>query len=94
MFGPYENLMSFLDPLLGAIAYGAEVTQLGVIAYGAEVPAALAQLGRRGVDMAPSSAPQILAPSLVVTAWLSYTSRESRDCQWRIQDWIKGGAIS
>jgi hypothetical protein len=29
--------MSFLDPLLGAIAYGAKVTQLGAIGYGAEV---------------------------------------------------------
>jgi hypothetical protein len=29
--------MSFLDTLLGAIAYGAEVTQLGVIGYGAEI---------------------------------------------------------
>jgi hypothetical protein len=29
--------MSFLDPLLGAIANGAEVTQLGAIGYGAEV---------------------------------------------------------
>jgi hypothetical protein len=35
--------MSFLDPLLGVIAYGAEVTQLGAIGYGAEVRAALAQ---------------------------------------------------
>jgi hypothetical protein len=35
--------MSFLDPLLGAIANGAEVTQLGAIGYGAEVRAALAQ---------------------------------------------------
>jgi hypothetical protein len=35
--------MSFLDPLLGAVAYGAEVTQLDVIGYGAEVRAALAQ---------------------------------------------------
>jgi hypothetical protein len=35
--------MSFLDPLLGAVAYGAEVTQLGAIDYGAEVRAALAQ---------------------------------------------------
>jgi hypothetical protein len=35
--------MSFLDPLVGAVAYGAEVTQLGVIGYGAEVRAALAQ---------------------------------------------------
>jgi hypothetical protein len=35
--------MSFLDPLLGAIANGAEVTQLGAIGYGA--------------DMEPSSAP-------------------------------------
>jgi hypothetical protein len=32
-----------LYPLLGAIAYGAEVTQLGAIGYGAEVRAALAQ---------------------------------------------------
>jgi hypothetical protein len=36
-------LMLFLDPLLDAIAYGAEVTQLDAIAYGAEVRAALAQ---------------------------------------------------
>jgi hypothetical protein len=35
--------MSVLDPLLGAVAYGAEVTQLGDIGYGAEVRAALAQ---------------------------------------------------
>jgi hypothetical protein len=35
--------MSFLDPLLGAVAYGAEVTQLDAIGYGAEVRAALAQ---------------------------------------------------
>jgi hypothetical protein len=35
--------MSFLDPLIGAIANGAEVTQLGAIGYGAEVCAALAQ---------------------------------------------------
>jgi hypothetical protein len=55
-----------LDPLLGAIAYGAEVTQLGAIGYGAEVRASLAQPGRRGVDVAPSSAPQILAPSSVI----------------------------
>jgi hypothetical protein len=35
--------MSFLDLFLGAIAYGAEVTQLGTIGYGAEVRVALAQ---------------------------------------------------
>jgi hypothetical protein len=49
--------MSFLDPLLGAIAYGVEVTQLGTIGYGTEVRAALAQPGRRGADVAPSSVP-------------------------------------
>jgi hypothetical protein len=32
-----------LDPLLGAVACGAEVTQLGAIGYGAEVRDALAQ---------------------------------------------------
>jgi hypothetical protein len=35
--------MSFLDPLLGATAYGAEVTQLAAIGYDAEVRTALAQ---------------------------------------------------
>jgi hypothetical protein len=35
--------MSFLDPLLGVVACGAEVTQLGAIGYGAEVRVALAQ---------------------------------------------------
>jgi hypothetical protein len=33
--------MSFLDPLLGAVPYGAEI--IGAIGYGAEVRAALAQ---------------------------------------------------
>jgi hypothetical protein len=77
-FGPYKILIVFLDPLLGAIAYGAEITQLGAIAYGAEITQlgaigygaeirdALAQPGRRGVDVAPSSAPHILALSSVV----------------------------
>jgi hypothetical protein len=35
--------MSFLDPLLGVIAYDTEVTQLDAIGYGAEVRAALAR---------------------------------------------------
>jgi hypothetical protein len=55
--------MSFLDPLLGAIAYSAEVTHLGAIGYGAEIRAALTQPGRRGADVAPSSAPRSMAPS-------------------------------
>jgi hypothetical protein len=49
--------MSFLDPLLGAVAYGAEVTHLGAIVYGAEVRAALAQTDVVARDVAPSSAP-------------------------------------
>jgi hypothetical protein len=36
--------MSFFDLLLGAIADGAEVTQLGVIGYDAEVRVTLAQM--------------------------------------------------
>jgi hypothetical protein len=55
--------MSFLDHLLGAIDYGAEVTHLGIISYGAEVHAALAQPGRRGADVVPNSAPRSMAPS-------------------------------
>jgi hypothetical protein len=35
--------MSFLNSLLGAIANGAEVTQLGAIGYDAEVRVTLAQ---------------------------------------------------
>jgi hypothetical protein len=42
--------------MLGAIGYGAEVTQLGAIACGAEHRDMAA-------CVAPSSAPQILAPS-------------------------------
>jgi hypothetical protein len=34
--------MSFLDPLLGAMAHGAEVTHLGAMSYGTEVPSELA----------------------------------------------------
>jgi hypothetical protein len=55
--------MSFLDPLLGVIGYGAEVTHLGVISYGAEVRAALAQPRQHGADVAPSSAPRSITPS-------------------------------
>jgi hypothetical protein len=55
--------MSFLDPLLGAISYGAEVTHLGAICYGAEVHAALAQTRQRGADVVLSSAPRSMAPS-------------------------------
>jgi hypothetical protein len=56
--------MSFLDPLLGAIVYGAEVTHLGAIGYGAEVRAALAQSGRRDDDVASSSTPRSMTSSL------------------------------
>ena len=42
--------MLFLDPLFGAIAYGAKVTHLGAIDYGAEVRAALSQPRRRGAS--------------------------------------------
>jgi hypothetical protein len=55
--------MSFLDPLLGAIDYGAEVTHLGARAYGAEIRATRAQFGQRGFDVALSSAPRSMAPS-------------------------------
>ena len=41
MFGPLDDLMSFLDPLLGAIYYGVEVTQLGAIVDGAKLSDAL-----------------------------------------------------
>jgi hypothetical protein len=34
--------MSFLNPLVGTIAYGAEVTQLSALGYGAEIRVALA----------------------------------------------------
>jgi hypothetical protein len=34
---PLENLFPVLDPILGAIAYGAEVTRLGAIGYGAKL---------------------------------------------------------
>jgi hypothetical protein len=33
--------MSFLDPLLGTIGHGAEVTQFGAVGYGAKLPGAL-----------------------------------------------------
>jgi hypothetical protein len=42
MFGPLNNLMSFLDPLFGVMAHGAEVTHLGAMAYGTEVSSELA----------------------------------------------------
>jgi hypothetical protein len=73
-----KKIISFLDPLLGAIAYGAEVTHLGAIGYGVEVThlvaigydvevrAAMAQLERRGTNVVPSSTPRSMTPSLDV----------------------------
>jgi hypothetical protein len=55
--------MSLLDPLLGVIAYSAEVTHLGAIGYDAEERVALAQPRRRGANVAPSSAPRSMPPS-------------------------------
>jgi hypothetical protein len=52
LFKPLNNLMTFLDPLLGAMAYGAEITRLGAIAYGAEVPDELATRCALAVDVA------------------------------------------
>jgi hypothetical protein len=37
MFGLSEILYAILDPILGAIGCGAEVTHLGATAYGAEL---------------------------------------------------------
>jgi hypothetical protein len=51
-----EILFARLDLMLDAIDCGAEVTQLGATAYGAE-------LCDVEVRVAPSSTPQILAPS-------------------------------
>jgi hypothetical protein len=48
--------MLFLDPLLGAIAYDAEVTHLGAISYGAEVRVAgtnRTTWRRRGTELGP-----------------------------------------
>jgi hypothetical protein len=36
-FRPLEDLISDLDPMLGVVGHGAEVTQLGAIGYGAEL---------------------------------------------------------
>jgi hypothetical protein len=44
--------MSFLDPLLGAMAHGAEVTRFGAMAYGAEVPGELATRCALAADVA------------------------------------------
>jgi hypothetical protein len=56
MFGPLEFLNATLDPKLGAMGCGAEITHLGALICGAELADAAA-------DVAPSSAPQILARS-------------------------------
>jgi hypothetical protein len=56
MFGPLVDLIVVLDPKLGTISCGAELTRLGSTDLGAELADAAAH-------MAPSSAPQILASS-------------------------------
>jgi hypothetical protein len=85
-FGLYKNLMLFLDSLLGAIAYDAEVPQRHRLWRRDTCYADT--IGRRGADVAPSSAPQILAPSSVVTTWLGYMSRESRTGTGGATRWI------
>lgn len=55
MFRPLDDLISFLDLLLGAMEYGAEVTLLNVIDYGAKVRASLDSEVYRGTYMTPSS---------------------------------------
>jgi hypothetical protein len=55
-FRPLEYLNITLDPKLGATANGAELTRLGTWTYGTELADAAA-------TVAPSSVPQILAPS-------------------------------
>jgi hypothetical protein len=41
MFRPLDDLMSFLEPILGIIGHVTEAIHIGVIAYGAEVAAAV-----------------------------------------------------
>jgi hypothetical protein len=43
--------MSIFYSLLGALAYGADVTQLDTIVYGTETPAILAQPRRRAAHI-------------------------------------------
>jgi hypothetical protein len=55
-FRPPDDKIADLDPKLGAMDRGAKCTRLGAIVYGADYADA-------ATPMAPSSAPQILAPS-------------------------------
>jgi hypothetical protein len=57
MFRSLDDLILFVNPLLGATRYGAEVKLLGVIDYGAKVCASLDSEVCRGTHMAPSSIP-------------------------------------
>jgi hypothetical protein len=56
MFRPLVDLIAVLDPKLAVISCSAKLTRLGAIDLGVELADAAAH-------MAPSSAPQILAPS-------------------------------
>ena len=58
-----EDVNSSLNPGVGAITHGAEVTRLGVTDLGSEVPRR-AQQGILGdVDVVGTSAPEYMAPS-------------------------------
>lgn len=54
--GPLEGKIADLDSMLGAMDCGDELIWLGAMAYGADYADAVA-------PVAPSSTPQILAPS-------------------------------
>lgn len=60
---PPNDLILFFDPLLGVVGHVVEVTQLGATVYSAEVRDLLAVRVDAEADVAPSSSPQILAPS-------------------------------
>lgn len=63
MFRLLDDLTMFLDHLLDATERGAGETRLGAIDCGAELLTMLANKGWCGIEVAPRSAPQILAPS-------------------------------
>jgi hypothetical protein len=56
-FRPLKNLILFLDPLLGVVGLGTEMTLLAATAYNVEVCDLLAVRANMEADVAPSSTP-------------------------------------
>jgi hypothetical protein len=62
IFKYLKNIFSNLDPGIGAVTHGAEITRLGAVSYGTEILTPV----KSGADVVGTSTPWSVVPSLLV----------------------------